>query len=240
MTISPVGSLAAAGGSGQATLSVTPAATGNILVCWITSQSTSSPATGLSGGGVTTWTRGTSYLDTGNPSYLDAWWGVVTATGAATITATGLSGTTFNVLASQEFSKTDAGAWAQVGAGSPAAGSTGPSLGSGLSVSWPSLAASGHASYLYAGNGLSIFGTLNAGSTPGYTYPFTGFSSNRPVYNQAYSGVAPTSTQTNTGAYDTVGMLIGAGAAPSGGGNQGQWFLPFAGPPQTPPLWPFH
>lgn len=239
MTISPVGSLAAAGSTGQSTLSVTPASIGDILAFCAVAQGAGSTVTALSGGGVTTWARATSYSDTSTNSYLDCWYGVVTAAGAATITATGLSGTTFNVLASQEFSKTDPGSWTLIAA-TPPGGSSGPSLGSGLAVSWPSLAASGAASYLYFGNGISVFGTLNAGSTPGFAYPSTGFTSNRPCYNPAYSGTAPTTTQTNTGAYDTVGMLIGAGTASRGGGNQGQWFLPFAGPPQTPPLWPFH
>lgn len=66
MTISPSGVLAKNGGTGISTLAVAPSALGDILVLWITSQDPPSGAgvTGVSGGGVTTWHRGTSYFDT--------------------------------------------------------------------------------------------------------------------------------------------------------------------------------
>lgn len=216
MTISTVGAQANNGGTGISTLNVAPTAIGDALILWITSQDPTSGAgvTGVSGGGAT-WTRATSYFDTATTTYADTWLGVITATGAATITATGLPGTTeFTVMAAQQFTKTDPGPWSVV-ASSPAPSSSGPSLGSGTAIAWPSLTAAGASSYLYAGNGVSVFGTLNAGSTPGYTYPFTGFSSNRPVFNQAFTGTGfPTSAQTNTGAYDTVAAIIGAGSPP--------------------------
>lgn len=220
MTITAVGAGWQTGGTGISTLAVTPTGAGDLMAFAVNSENTPSPATAVSGGGVTTWHRGTSYLDTSVNAYLDVWWGILTAAGASTVTVTGLPGTTeFTVLWAQEFNEGNAGwLWSLVAAGLPG-GSSGPSLGSGLPVSWPVLTAAGASDYLYVGNGLSVFGTLNAGSSPGYTYPFTGFSSNRPVYNPAFTGTGgPTSTQTNTGAYDTVGILIGsappAGSAP--------------------------
>jgi hypothetical protein len=236
MTITAVGAQAVNGGTGVTTVAVAPTALGDVLALAITSQDppSGSGVTSVSGGGVTTWNRGTSYFDTATTTYVDTWWGIITATGAATITTTGLPGTTeFTVLWTQQFHST-LGALSQAGAGVPAGGSSGPSLGSGLAVSWPALAPSGAAEYLYLGNGISVFGTLNAGSSPGYAYPSTGFSSNRPIYNPAYAGGFPTSTQTNTGAYDTVAVLLGAGtAAPA-------TMVPVAGeydPPVRRKLW---
>jgi hypothetical protein len=214
VTITTVGAAVTNGGTGRSTVNVVPTSAGNILGMVITSQGAAGAVTGVSGGGAT-WTRGTSYFDSVTSSYLDAWWGLITAAGAATVTVAGISGTTFNVLWTQEFNESHPTWTWSTGPASPAAGASGPSLGSGLAVAWPSLSAPAAGDCLYLGNSLSVFGNMAAGATPGFTYPVTGFSSNLPAYNPAFAGTGgPTATQTNTGAYDTVGVLIGAAPPP--------------------------
>lgn len=74
MTITTVGAAVTNGGTGRSTVNVAPTSAGNIIGMAITSQGATGAVTGLSGGGVTAWTRGTSYFDSVTSSYLDAWW----------------------------------------------------------------------------------------------------------------------------------------------------------------------
>ena len=103
-TISAVGTLANASGTGTTTLSVSPQHTGDIMVLATKVASSSISTSSVSGGGVTTWTRveGPYTGYTGND--LEIWTGTVTTTGASTITVT-FSGSVSSIwtgLASQE------------------------------------------------------------------------------------------------------------------------------------------
>jgi hypothetical protein len=205
-------------------LGVNPQHVGDLLI--LTTDSAAgggaiTGASGVSGGGVTTWNQGTSYNDTFRNAYIDAWWGVVTATGASNITVTGFTAGAFNGLWSQEFA--DPLHLFSLIAATPAAGSSGTSSGSGTAVTYPSLLCAGATDYLYIGRAFSIFGNMNAGSTPGFTYTGPGSSQRQVAYNLAAAGTQGcAATQTNTGSYDVAAMIIGSGPPPATGGTGNQ------------------
>ena len=217
MSITQVGSATTSGGS--TTVNVSPTATGDILA--VTVAATSQPSgIALSGGGVTTWTNATDYFDTTDTCYVSIWFGVVTATGAATISVAGI-GAGGSAIWAQQFNESNA-TWAwSVASASNAPGSSGPATGSGLTVAYPTLTAAGAGDSLYMGTCFSIFGQTAGGVTSGFTYAHAGTTAHEAMFNPAFAGtVTPGSTQTNTGNYDNVAAIINA--APAGTTVSGQ------------------
>ena len=102
---SAVGNLANGAGNGTTTLAVAPQHAGDLFVLAVKADSATITATSVSGGGVTTWSRGQGY--TGYSGHdLEIWTGKVATAGSATITV-GFSGSVTAVytgLAAQEFS----------------------------------------------------------------------------------------------------------------------------------------
>ena len=199
-------------GSGALTLSVTPVTTGDILVLAFQAGATALSSS-VSGGGVTTWSNATGYLDTTNQQLVEIWWGPVTATGAATITVTNSSATGFNRLEAREFSSSPSGTWSVTTANPSSATSGSSPTGTGTAVSYPSLTGSG----LCVDHADSVFGGMTGGSTTGFTYDNNN-SHQEIAWNLAATNPAPTSTQTNTGAYEAVSALFNTAAA---GGTPG-------------------
>jgi hypothetical protein len=204
-TITPVGGLADAQGSGVSSLTVSPKTVGDALVLTVKASSATATVSSVKGGGVTTWTKLVSFKD--NASHdLEIWLGTVTSTGSSTI-AVGYSASVSGVsveLTSQEFTAGLGGAtiWTKdTGAGQSNASST--------TVASPPFTIAG-AGELYLSYSRSP-GEVLPGSTPGFTYDGTALG-NMVLYDPNVTGaVAPTSTQTpanNTSS--SIGALIEA------------------------------
>jgi hypothetical protein len=211
MAISSVGGPSPNTGTGVNTLSFTSASVGDLLVLSFSATENANNAA-VSGGGVTAWTNATSYLDTQFNIYMSLWTGIVSSSGTATISVAGSYGSGFNTLWAEEFTESAGGRTWILGTPSSSPGSSGVALSSGTNVSYPVLTPSGATDYLYLGFGFAVFGDMNSGSTAGYTYGSTGSNARQVIYNAAASGTqSPTATQTNTGAYDSIAVIIGSG-----------------------------
>ena len=158
--IAPVGTLVTgSAGTTTTTLAVSPTKVGNILVLAFREYPSTASVTSISGGGVTTWHKLASGLNSGS-SEAELWYGVVTTAGAATVTAL-IALSTSSILAAQEFAKSG-GTWAQDGSG-------GTANGTGTTATCPSLTPAGN-NELYVGLFSSDGNYLSTGSTAGYTY----------------------------------------------------------------------
>lgn len=181
LAITAIGTLVSAVASpAQATLSVTPAAKGNLLALAIETKFTSGQnyfVTGVSGGGVLEWTRWVQLLPDNQAIHeITIWTGIVTSTGAQTITATySNAGTASTELSCQEFrpwNGTDA-MWAfDVGGVQSNAASTAPP--------YPSLTPTFSGGELYFGF-IQWPGSGSAGATAGCVYA-TDANGNQCVY----------------------------------------------------------
>lgn len=204
MTITAVGSFAAAGSTTQSTLAVSPTAIGDIFCLATTVNISSKSVTGCTGGGVTTWNSVLGpYSSTTNNVNLRLWYGVITATGASTITITfsAALGTDGGELVAQQFhSSLPGGGWAV---------DTSNTLENSASttVTFPSLTpvTSGEIYYGYAFN----VGNSVVGSTSGYTYLAT-IGNNIALHNPSCtsSAQAPTSTQSTSSTSIAIAMMI--------------------------------
>lgn len=198
-------------GGASPTLAVSPSTLGDIL---IVGYQPDTSVTGLpSGGGVTTWNAGAgSAVHWGAYIY----WGVVTATGAATITLP--AGGTYKTFFCQQWTG-GPGTWGVDGVG----GSNGGSAGG--TIDFPSLSPVG-GNELYLGiAGTRTYGI--SGSTPGFTYlsniansfSIGNGAAINAVYDtacsnpNAYAPVASTSSID----YDCAANLFTFTPAPSGG-----------------------
>lgn len=157
--------------AGLHTLSVAPFNQGDLLVvCY---YANGGPATAVSGGGGASWQCASSYFDTSGSAYISIWWSVVTSPGTAVITVTDAGlGTHFGTIWCREFMAPGAN-W-QAGPVSKLPGSsgsgTGPSGGSGSTVTYPSLTPPAGGNALYVGAGFSYFANMSAGSDSGFFY----------------------------------------------------------------------
>ena len=202
-------------GSGLLTCTVNPFSAGDLLVLQF--YANGSPATAVSGGGVTRWACASSYFDTsatfGVIAYASIWWGVVTTPGLSviTVTNTGIGGN-YGILWAREFTAIGAN-WSVV-TQDPAPGTVdGLPATSGTTVTYPTLAPSAGGNDLYIGAAWSYFGKLNAGSTPGFLYTAAGGNgNNQACYNPSVSAaIAPASTSTITGTWLAIAAMFTAG-----------------------------
>lgn len=190
-TITAVGTLVSAVAAQQTTLSVSPAAAGNVLMLAVETKFTvgqNYSCTGVSGGGVPAagnfgaWTRAMQLLpDAQGIHEISIWFGIVTTPGASTITATfSNAGTVSTELACQEFSPSTGAntAWVIDVVGS---------LSSGASTSppYPSLTPTSTGE-LYFGF-IQWPGSGSSGGTSGFTYA-TDANGNQVAYNLNVSG----------------------------------------------------
>lgn len=183
-----------------ASISVSPATVGNLLVVGILSFPDFTVSS-ITGGGVGTWTQLGFFDEVGfGPESLYLYMGVVTTTGASTITLTMSGAATFLGTWVQEFSPSSAPRWAQDGVSTT-------SSGSGTTLTGPSLTPLG-ANELYVAV-MASAGTLTAGSTSGYTYSTVagvGFMFNPGIGAPS----APTLTLAPSGLWVVLGALIKA------------------------------
>ncbi len=200
--ISAVGSLADTEGTGVSSLSVSPEAVGDALVLTLKVSSATATATSVSGGGVTTWTKVTSFAD--NASHdLEIWLGTVTSAGSSQISVSYSSSVSSDSveLTAQEFTAGlgSATSWLVDQAG-------GQNNASSTTVASPPLTPTGTGE-LYVGYSRSP-GQVLAGTTSGFTYDPTALG-NMFLYDPDVSGaVAPTSAQSPADTSSTVGTLI--------------------------------
>ena len=206
MAISLVGSLYSTYGSAT-TLSVSPTATGDVLVFFAQNVSDVSTASAVNGGGVTNWNKA-AYSNASGAGDAEIWWGVITATGSSTITVTFPGGSNHN-LGALQFTAGAGYYWYQDG---PGGGTTGTAKAT--SGNYPSLTPSGSGE-LYVGTAL-LAGGGPGGATSGYTYtdPLS-FGYGQIVYdpNCSSSAQSPAWTQGN-GYYSAVGVLLLADTTP--------------------------
>jgi hypothetical protein len=209
--ISVVGNTAwAASNASQLTVATSWANVGNLaLLPFATGGASNNYPTAVSATKTGSWTCVASYFDTTTNTYVGIWMATVTAKGSDTVAVADANiGTNFGSLWCREFTATSPN-WTAIAA-SNVAGSSGPGHGSGTTVDCPSLAASGD-NNLYVGVVRSVYGDMPSGSTSGFIYEGDSSAADQILYDTAVAGsVAPTSTQTNTGTYDAIGVMLRA------------------------------
>ena len=198
-------------GMGVLTLNAAPVNAGNLLLFGVScgGAGIAKSFSSVAGGGVSTWTRVVGYIDTTSDWLLELWMGQVTTAGGAYITVTNSSLTSeWNRYWAQEFTASSASITWGVAASSPASGS-GLCLGTGATVRYPSLSATG----LYAGVAGSRWGTLQAGTSAGYAYTEVD-SHLQTVWNTSASA-APAGADSDSGDdWDTIGAVFTATGIP--------------------------
>ena len=199
--ITAVGTFTSNEGPALSTLAVAPQTVGDVLVVFAAVTSTTTPkVSSISGGGVSTWTKGVQF-DGSTGDDEEIWYGKVSSTGASTITFTwssSISGHTAEYGA-QEFS-------AGLGSNTTwALDKTGTlNNASSTTVGFPSLSPSA-SSELYYGFA-DIPNAPSTGSTSGFTYAITA-DGNITAFDPDVSGaVAPSATQSPAGISSTIGV----------------------------------
>ncbi len=214
-SVSAVGSLASAQGTGLTTLSVDPQNAGDLMAIAIQIPTTTRTVSSISGGGVTTWTKATGFSGSVG-SDEEIWYGKVSSTGSSTITVTwsGSVSSEAPEYSAQEFSS-------GFGSGTTwAVDKTGTlNNASSSTLTYPSLSPTG-AGELYFGY-VGLPNTPSAGATSGFTYAETA-QANQVTYNtdiSSPSAFQPTASQSPAGISSSLAAVFTASA--SGGGGAG-------------------
>jgi hypothetical protein len=204
----PVSSIAAVGsftsnvGTGLSTLAVSPQNVGDVLVVF--AQRAAGTLTAVSGGGVTTWTKGVQFAGSVGADE-EIWYGKVTATGSSTVTFTWSTSVASHTeeYGVQEFT-------AGLGASTVwALDKTGTINGaSSTSVPFPSLTPAGSGELYF---GYSVPGNVaTGGTTSGFTYDVTA-EGNLVAFDTNVTGaVAPVGTQSPASTSSSIGLLLSA------------------------------
>jgi hypothetical protein len=197
-------------GNSITTLADSPASKGNLLVLY-SNAANGVTISGISGGGVTNWTKVTSNSasSTGQGNN-EMWRGVVTTPGAGTITVTYSASAGSNEIVAQEFSMgSSSGTWAVDTSG------TAINSGAQTTINYPSLTATNSAE-LYTGYAWSQ-NTMSAGTTAGFTYVGTSGGKYLAYNTNVASGILtqPTATQSIAGNYNSIAAFIAAYAGTS-------------------------
>ena len=205
-TITSVGSFSSKVGTGLSTLAVSPQNVGDVLAVFA-ERSTTGTLTSVSGGGVSTWTKGVQFAGSVGADE-EIWTGKVTSTGSSTITFT-WSGTVtgfYEEYGVQEFS---AGlgantAWALDKSGTVNGASS-------TTVPFPSLTPSGPGE-LYFGYTVPA-NVATAGSTSGFTYDVTA-EKNLVTFDTNVTGaVSPTGAQSPASTSSSIAVLLTASSS---------------------------
>lgn len=201
-SITAVGSLATRAGTGLTTLATSARTVGDAVVLAVKASSATASVASISGGGATTWTKLSSYLDSTSHDN-ELWLGTLSSTGNSTIAVSFSSSVASSDvdLNAQEFSSGfgSSSVWAKDTAGAQ-------SNPSSTTLGYPSLTPAGSAE-LYFGYGRGP-NTLSAGTTAGFTYVGTA-DGNLVTYNPVVSASsAPSATQSPAGTSASIGALI--------------------------------
>jgi hypothetical protein len=209
VVITPVGTFTSKLGTAVTTLAVAPHTIGDVLAVFAEVGTTGATVSSVSGGGVTTWTKGAQFIGTGGVD-TEIWFGKVTATGTSTATFAWSSSIAGHITeyGAQEFTA-GLGAttvWALDKSGT----SNGPSS---TTVPYPSLTPS-RGGELYFGYA-EVVNTAGTGSTAGFTYVVTA-NGNSALYDpNVTTTVAPTATQSPAGLSTAVGVLLSVAPVPT-------------------------
>ena len=196
----------------QESVSVSPGAVGNVLTLAVETKfpgTASFAASGVTGGGVTSWHRANAFLTLDGYHGQELWWGTVVTAGPSTLTVTYSVGSTTGTSDSatsvdvQELSSSAGAAttWSLDGTGKVDTGvaTTAPS--------YPTLTPSSTRE-AYIGY-LAVPGWVFTGSTPGVVYQ-TDARGNQTVYNSSVSSTITPTTSCNSQTYAAIGMLLRA------------------------------
>ncbi len=187
-------------GVNLATLSDSPHAIGNLVLLSVGIRSGSATVSGVSGGGVSSWSNATSYTDATDGPRTEIWEGTVTSTGSNTITITYSSAPgDYTELTAQEFSAGIGATW-NVAASGHALNS--PSS----TVTFPSLTASA-SSQMYWGY-MWTHSAANSGSTAGFRYVLTAGGDVVAYDSNLTSGSNYTPTATQAGGTFSTGTGV--------------------------------
>ena len=202
-------------GVNLATLAVTNVTIGDYRLVSVEISSVSFTATGVSGGGVTTWTK--IVEGTENTNYLAVFGGVVTATGAQTISVTysSVPGVNCELWSSElVWSGGVPSSWTPRASGVLANTSS-------TTVTFPSLVSASGTDQAYFGF-CSVTGNAIAGSSSGFTYSTVNGNGNLALFNgtlAASTAYQPICTQDTTGVSGTNGVIVQVNVAASPTGN---------------------
>ena len=223
-TITAVGTLVTANSdpltASQATIEVSPGAVGDVLAMAIETKFPSGPsltASGVSGGGVSTWTKAASHTTTDGTHDEELWWGVVTTTGTNLQITVSFSQTPTSPSAAsldvQEFRPSSGAAtsWSLdvegVEYASTGAGTTGPYFPA-LTPTSPS---TNEAYFGY----LAVPGSVTTvnGTPTGVVYQVD-LRGNETAYDESVSSnVAPVTSSATSQTFFSIGMLLSADVA---------------------------
>ena len=198
-------------GTSLATLAVTPVTVGDYLLFGAKASSDSVTITGVSGGGVTTWTQLVVANDTTNNGHEEIWGGVVTATGSQTITATygSVPGVSCDLWASELVWSGGVGTWSLA--------TSGLLVNLSTTISWPSLTSGTGANQAYWGINRSAQST-SPGSTSGFSYT-TNANDNLQCFNgtlSASTAYQPTASQSPSGAAFNTAVFMSVASGYTG------------------------
>lgn len=193
----------------QNTISISPSTVGNEIVLTTQIPTGGVTVTGISGGGVSSWTKATANNGNGTVNRVEMWIGTVSSTGSSTITVTYSSAPGANEITATEFTAAGVNAstsWGVVNAGSQL------NTSSSSTVTFPNLLAV-NGFELYVGYGQAQNPPATAGSTTGFNYIQTSTQHNILTYNTsttANTSYQPTANQNSAGQSNTVGAILTA------------------------------
>ncbi len=190
------------------TLTISPSSVGDEVVLTTQIPTAGVTVTGISGGGVSSWSKAIVNNGNGTVNRVEMWYGTVTAAGASTITVTYSAAPGSEEITATEF--TAAGVNASTTWGLDSAGAQINSAST--AVTFPSLSSIG-SDELYIGYGQVQNPPATAGTSTGFNYIITSTQHNVITYNSstyANTSYQPTANQTSSGESNTLGAILTA------------------------------
>ncbi len=189
-------------------LPVNPSAVGDELILTTQIPTSGVTVTGVSGGGVSTWTKAVVNNGDGTVNRVEMWVGTVTAAGSSSITVTYSAAPGSEEITATEFTAAGVNASTTWGIDS-----TGAQINSAsTTVTFPSLN-SVSSDELYVGYGQVQNPPAAAGTTTGFNYIVTSTQHNIIAYDSstnANTSYQPTAVQNSSGESNVVGAILTA------------------------------
>ena len=190
------------------TLTISPSAVGDEIVLTTQIPTSGVTVTGISGGGVSVWSKAVVNNGDGTVNRVEMWYGTVTATGSSTITVTYSAAPGSEEVTATEFTAAGVNASTTWGLDS-----TGAQINaSSTTVTFPSLSSVG-SDELYIGYSQVQNPPAAAGTTTGFNYIVTSTQHNIITYNSstnANTAYQPTATQASAGESNALAAILTA------------------------------